>query len=159
MNCCTVIHRICLFSKASFLEIFLSVCKFHASIPEMQVPALVSSCVWDLPPQTSSHRPLPHPQSAGMCEPQPGQSSPRLFIEIPRWEEFSSCPSDIGHLPSSPWREQFLNGQQAEKDPDTGSWDPGRVVPAAWASRLPWASGCYPGMLSSKSFSLHVDLN
>ena len=55
----------------------------------------------------SSHRPLPHPQSIGMCEqPQPGQSSPRPFIQIPRGEEFSSCPSDIGHLPPHPHGER-----------------------------------------------------
>ena len=131
-------------------------CKFHASIPEM-AGMLLQQCFklrLGFAHRLSSHRPLPHPQSVGMCEPQPGQSFPRLFIQIPRGEEFFSCPSDIGHLPLIPMERAILNGQQAVKDPDKGSWDPGEGGPCSLGLRLPWASGCYPGILSSKSFLL-----
>ena len=49
---------------------------------------------------------------------------------------------------------EILNGQQAEKDPDEGSWDPGEGGPCSLDLRLPWASGCSPGISSSQSFLL-----
>lgn len=121
------------------------VCKFHASIPEMA--GKLQHCFQaasGICPQTFISEPLPHPQSAGMCGPQPWPVLPRLFIEIPREESSLPAHLTLAHLPSHPHGESNSEWAASRgRIPDT-SWDPGEAVPAAWACSflglwvLPW---------------------